>query len=639
MPASGSPVISGPAVPAGDPARCVLITQDLAGPEITGDPDAGIASYPDLAALEAVLAGGDPIPDLVLAPVLPPADSTDLTVRARAAAGSALGLIQAWLASDHLAPARLVLITRGAVAAGDTDDTDPAAAAIWGLAASAQSENPGRISLVDLDLDHDSAPAGLLTAVAAADHGQAAIRAGEVRTPRIVAAGPAPAADSPAPSLALAGTVLVTGGTGTLGALTARHLAAQGAAALLLTSRRGPAAPGTAALAAAIAVAGAAVTVTACDTADAAQLNALLAIVPGDVPLTAIYHTAGTVADATIPALTPAALDEVMRPKVDTAWNLHQATAQLPIRRFVLFSSVAGVTGAPGQGNYAAANTVLDALAAHRQAQGLPATSLAWGYWAQASGMTGQLSLADQARIGRGLIPIQSEQGMRLLDAATASPRPLLIPVAFNLPALRTAAASGTLPAILAALVPAAPRQAAAAGGGTTTLAAQLAPLTAKQRHQHLLKLVRGNAASVLAYPGLETVSADAAFKDLGFDSLTAVELRNRLSAAAGLRLPTTLIFDYPTPEAIARYIDSKLVPDDSMLLLPMFSEIGRLEEELAAIQQDSEIRAKLVGRIQDFLTKLNTVPDDRADRPARDIRQTIETATDDEIFKFIDGL
>jgi acyl carrier protein len=282
---------------------------------------------------------------------------------------------------------------------------------------------------------------------------------------------------------------------------------------------------------------------------------------------------------------------------------------------------------------------VLDALAAHRQAQGLPATSLAWGYWAQASGMTGQLSLADQARIGRGLIPIQSEQGMRLLDAATASPRPLLIPVAFNLPALRTAAASGTLPAILAALVPAAPRQAAAAGGGTTTLAAQLAPLTAKQRHQHLLKLVRGNAASVLAYPGLETVSADAAFKDLGFDSLTAVELRNRLSAAAGLRLPTTLIFDYPTPEAIARYIDSKLVPDDSMLLLPMFSEIGRLEEELAAIQQDSEIRAKLVGRIQDFLTKLNTVPDDRADRPARDIRQTIETATDDEIFKFIDGL
>ena len=461
-----------------------------------------------------------------------------------------------------------------------------------------------------------------------------------ILTPHIIPAGPDTIDDIPAAEAALAGTVLVTGGTGTLGALTAKHLATHGANALLLASRRGPAAPGAAALTAGLARAGAAVTVTACDTADPAQLSALLATIPGDTPLTAVYHTAGTLADATIPALTHAHLDEVLRPKADTAWNLHQATAGLPVQRFVLFSSAAGVFGAPGQGNYAAANTFVDALAAHRHAQGLPATSLAWGYWAQATGMTGQLNTTDQARIGRGLIPIQNEQGLALLDAATASPRPLLLPVTFNLHALREAAASGTLPTILTTLVPAAPRQAAAAtGGGTAPLAAQLATLTPKQRHQHLLKLVRGNAASVLAHPGLETVSTDAAFKDLGFDSLTAVELRNRLSAAAGLRLPATLVFDYPTPEAIARYLDSELVPDDSVLLLPMFSEIGRLVGELAAIQQDSDIRTRLVGRMQDFLAKINTVPDDGRDRPGRDIRETIETATDEEIFKFIDGL
>ena len=255
------------------------------------------------------------------------------------------------LASDRLAAARLVLLTRGAVTTDSDLDVapDPAAATVWGLARSAQSENPGRITLIDLDTD--PATAAALPAVIAAAHPQAAIRAGQVLIPRLAPAprdAEPPADDTADP--ALAGTVLITGGTGTLGALTAKHLAAHGARALLLASRRGPAAPGAASLAAAVAQAGTTVTVTACDTADPAQVDALLATIPADTPLTAVYHTAGTLADATIPALTHAHLDEVLRPKADAAWNLHTATAGMPIQRFVLFSSAVKHSRRPGPG-------------------------------------------------------------------------------------------------------------------------------------------------------------------------------------------------------------------------------------------------------------------------------------------------
>ncbi|MGD0687816.1 MAG: SDR family NAD(P)-dependent oxidoreductase, partial [Streptosporangiaceae bacterium] len=362
----------------------------------------------------------------------------------------------------------------------------------------------------------------------------------------------------PATDPALTGTVLVTGGTGTLGTLTAKHIASQGVTALLLASRRGPAAPGAASLAASLARAGAAVTVTACDTADPIAVDGLLSAIPGDIPLTAVYHTAGTLADATIPALTPAHVDEVLRPKADAAWNLHRATAGMPsVQRFVLFSSVAGLLGAPGQGNYAAANTVLDALAAHRHAHGLPATSLAWGYWAQASGMTGHLTAADQARIGRGMAPLEAEHALVLMDTAVVSPRPQLVPCTFNLSALREAAAAGTLHPILATLVPAAPRRAAAAE--TVTVASQLATLAPGERRRRLLDLIRTQATAVLARPDTDGIDPATSFKDLGFDSLTAVEFRNRLSAAAGLRLPATLTFDYPSPQALAAYLDTQV--------------------------------------------------------------------------------
>jgi polyketide synthase 12 len=330
-----------------------------------------------------------------------------------------------------------------------------------------------------------------------------------------------------------------------------------------------------------------------------------------------------------------------MAPKADTAWNLHQATAGMPsVQRFVLFSSVAGLLGAPGQGNYAAANTFLDALAAHRHHQGLPATSLAWGYWATASGMTRALTTADQARIGRGLTPMESRQGLALLDAATASPYPLLVPCPFNRPALRQAAVNGALPVILSSLVPAAPRKASAGGGTdeTTTLAARLALLDPEQRREHLLRLVCSHVAGVLGHGTADDIDPGTAFNDLGFDSLTAIELRNRLSAAAGLSLPPTLIFDYPSAEAITQYLYAEIAPDGSALLLPVLNELVKLEPGLSVIQQNSEMRLTLAGRIQDFLSKLTAIPDYRDDADETAVIEAIEAASDDEIFKFIDN-
>jgi nucleoside-diphosphate-sugar epimerase len=523
----------------------------------------------------------------------------------------------------------VVLLTRGAVTATAEDDTDPAAAAIWGLVRSAQSENPGRITLIDLD---DQAAAAAVPAVNIAAYPQAAVRAGQLFTPRLV---PAPRDSGETPDgtdPALAGTVLVTGGTGVLGALTARHLAGRGAMALLLASRRGPAAAGTAALAADLARAGAAVTVTACDIAQPAAVQAMLAAIPAAAPLTAIYHTAGTVADATIPALTHAHLDEVMRPKADAAWNLHQATAGMGVQRFVLFSSVAGVLGSPGQGNYAAANTFLDALAGYRRARGLPGTSLAWGYWAEASGISGHLSAVDRARLNRGMAPIENDQGMALLDAAAASSRALLVPVAFNLPALREAALAGGLPPMLAGLVPAAPRQAATAGTAAS-LVNELALLSAEERQQRLADLVRNNVATALAYPDPNAVDLGAAFTDLGFDSLTAVDLRNRLAAATGLRLPATLIFDNPTPNALVGYLEKELAPDGTAVSRPVLNELEKLESMLSATAAESMDTAKITLRLEAILTQWKGIQE-RADGISA--ARQLESSSDDEVFDFI---
>ncbi|MFD3844250.1 beta-ketoacyl reductase, partial [Streptomyces sp. NPDC058642] len=334
------------------------------------------------------------------------------------------------------------------------------------------------------------------------------------------------------------GTVLITGGTGTLGALLARHLVTEhGVRNLLLTSRTGPDAPGAQQLSAELAELGASATVAACDAADRDQLAALL----DGRTLTGVVHAAGVLADGVLTSLTPEQLATVWRPKVEAAVNLHELTEGSDLALFALYSSASGVFGAPGQANYAAANVFLDALAQHRRSQGLPATSVAWGYWEQASAMTGHMENRDRARLSQGgLVPLSSEQGLALFDEALRLDEGLLVASGIDLTELRSLAARGVLPGLLRGLVraPAVTRRVAAsagAAGDASSLVDRLARLSEPERERFLLDLVRSHVAAVLGHANPQAVDAERPFKDLGFDSLTAVELRNRLNTATGL--------------------------------------------------------------------------------------------------------
>ncbi|MEU3170369.1 SDR family NAD(P)-dependent oxidoreductase, partial [Streptosporangium sp. NPDC006930] len=365
------------------------------------------------------------------------------------------------------------------------------------------------------------------------------------------------------------GTVLITGGTGGLGAEVARHLVAErGVRHLLLVSRRGLEAPGAVELQGELIAHGVEVTVAACDMADRDAVAALLAQVDADHPLTAVIHTAGVLDDGTITSLTPERLDAVLRPKVDAAWHLHELTQDLDLAEFVVFSSFAGVMGNAGQGNYAAANAWLDALMARRRAQELPGLSLAWGLWAQATGMTGAMSQADVQRItSAGLPLITTEQGMALLDAALGSDAPLVLPVLLNLPAMP----AQLVPPLLRGLVRGTRRTAAVARAADEgALVRQLAGLTQTDRTRFMTDLVRSQAAAVLGHSDSTAVDVRREFRELGFDSLTAIELRNRLNVATGLRLPSTLVFDYPTPAVLGEHLLSEVLGAHGDAILPV---------------------------------------------------------------------
>ncbi|UYQ66233.1 type I polyketide synthase [Streptomyces peucetius] len=497
--------------------------------------------FADLDALESAVAEGAQAPEVVVAPVGTPVGTADVAEAARAAAAGALALVQRWLASEWLGEARLVVVTRNAVAIGD-ERPDVAHAPVWGLVHSAQAEHPGRFLLVDLD-GEDAPEWGSLLDL---DEPQLAVRGGRLLAPRLARASTAPGAMP-----ALDGTVLITGGTGGLGALFARHLAEHhGVRQLLLVSRRGPAADGVAELVAELETAGATARVEACDVSDRDQLATLLASL--DRPLTAVVHAAGVLDDGVIEAMTPEQVERVMRPKVDAAWHLHELTAGMELSAFVLFSSVAALIGSPGQANYSAANATLDALAAKRRAEGLAATSLAWGLWAEAGGMADGLDEADLARLERtGVAALSAELGLGLFDQALGSDAALLAPVRLDLGALRAQARAGLLPAVLRGLVRV-PARGAGAGG---SLAQRLAGVAEADRERVVLELVQAQVASVLGHASGAAIDPERAFKELGFDSLSAVELRNRLSQSTGVRLPATLVFDHPTPVAVARLL------------------------------------------------------------------------------------
>ncbi|WP_326954598.1 SDR family NAD(P)-dependent oxidoreductase [Amycolatopsis sp. NBC_01286] len=507
--------------------------------------DGSVASWTDLAALAASSEGG--APDFV---VVAPGGGDGLAAAAHRAARDTLDLVQTWLAEPKFDRSRLVFVTRGAL--GPDGSGDPAAATVWGLLRVARSEHPGRFAVADLDNVTPDSLLDLLPAALATDEAELAVRNGVAYVPRLARHTVSDVDDT---VFGPDGTVLITGGTGTLGGLVARHLVAErGVRHLLLVGRRGLAADGAASLAEELTALGADVEIAACDVADRDALEALLARTED---LTAVVHTAGVLDDGTVESLTPERLAAVLRPKVDAAANLHELTAGRPLRAFVLFSGAAGIFGGPGQANYAAANVFLDALAAHRRAAGLPATALAWGLWAQASGMTGHLDDGDLGRMSRGGIePLPTEDALALFDLATGSGDALLVPVRLA----TSTAKPGTVPALLRGLVRApARRTTAGAAEDESLLRERLSGLGEAKVEQSLLDLVRTTAAAALGHASAEAVRDGKPFKDLGFDSLTAVDLRNRLNLATGLRLPATLVFDHPTPLALARHVRGEL--------------------------------------------------------------------------------
>nr|WP_308407652.1 type I polyketide synthase [Streptomyces sp. RKAG337] len=466
--------------------------------------------------------------------------------------------LQQWLADEADSDAKLVVVTRGAVAALPGEDvTDLAQAAVHGLVRAAQAENPDRIVLLDTDTDGEEMPA---TALTSSGESELALRAGAFLAPRLVRTAPS----AEATPWRTGGTVLITGGTSGLGALTARHLVAEhGVRDLLLTSRRGQNAPGAAELTAELTAAGATVTIAACDVSDRDALAELL----HEVPLTAVIHAAGIVDDGVLGSLTPERLAAVLAPKAEAARHLHELTAGTDLDAFVLFSSAAGVLGGAGQGAYAAANAYLDALAIHRRAGGLPAVSLAWGLWApEAGGMGSQLTGAEVERMARGgVLALGEEQGLALLDASLVSDRAVLVPAGLDVPAL-VRSAGGEVPGLFRGLVRGKVRRTAAAGdsggAGASGLAQRLAALPSDERLPVVVELVRSQVVAVLGLTAAQEVELGKPFKEFGFDSLTAVEFRNQLSAAAGVRLPATLVFDYPTPQELADFLLGEAAPD-----------------------------------------------------------------------------
>ncbi|WP_260614053.1 type I polyketide synthase, partial [Streptomyces sp. WAC07061] len=441
------------------------------------------------------------------------------------------------------------------------------------------------------------------------------------------------------------GTVLITGGTGTLGALVAKHLVAtHGVRHLLLAGRRGPDAPGAAELVAEIAELGGSAEVVACDTADRDALAALLATIPTGRPLRGVVHTAGVVDDGVLASLDAGRLERVLRPKADAAWNLHELTRDLDLTAFVLYSSVAGVMGGPGQGNYAAANSFLDALAQHRRAHGLPGVSLAWGQWAESSGMTAGLDTADLARMSRsGVLPLATEQGLALFDQAARHDEALLAAVRLDTTALRGQADAGRLPGVLKGLVRASVRRAAgetATAPGASALAERLSRLTGAERAEALLDLVRTQVAHVLAHPNPAAIDTERGFLDLGFDSLTAVELRNGLGAATGLRLPTTLIFDHPSPAALAGFLHTELDPGEGTREAAVLDAMAGWEPAVAALPEGSDGRERAVNRLRSILWKLEqsgTENDPDEEARTSDGTAEITSASDDEMFALIE--
>ncbi|MDT0616516.1 type I polyketide synthase, partial [Streptomyces lancefieldiae] len=485
----------------------------------------------------------------------------------------------------------------------------PRPAAVWGFVRSAQTENPDRFVLVDTDGQVVSL--ACVPAAAAAGEPQLKIRSGAMAIPRLAPvpgnggrAGKAPALDS--------GTVLITGGTSGLGATLARHLVDRhGTRRLLLASRRGPTAPAAAGLRKELTEAGAQVEIAACDVTSRESVAGLIAAVPDEHPLTAVIHCAAVLDDGVVEALTENRLDAVLAPKAHGAWHLHELTGHLTLSAFVLFSSVAGVLGTAGQANYAAANAFLDGLAQARRASGLPVASLCWGFWAQPGEMGAGLGEADIVRLRRqGIRPMASHEGLALFDAAISRNEPVLVPARLDPQAPEGPRPGRAGSPLLRGLT----GTSAGSGGqrspepGDAGLAQRVGSLPRADAVAGLLDVVRAQTATVLGHAGIGRIGPDVAFKDLGMDSLMALELRNRLAEVTGLKLSATLAFDHPNPSTLAEFLYAAVAPgsgdDPASPADGLAQEIeglgARLEDAMPGLaDEDRTSIAALLGELQ----------------------------------------
>ncbi|MFE9462049.1 KR domain-containing protein, partial [Streptomyces californicus] len=592
---------------AGLEATGAQVTKATEPADLTSAPDAVLFTLPGA----ADAAGSDEVPAAV-----------------RAATAQVLGVVQDWLTDERFGEARLVVVSR------EAEDGDLLHGTARGLLRAAQAEHPDRITLLDLDAHPASLAA--LPGYALGPEPEVVVRAGDGRAPRLARV------EAPAGTGALgAGTVLITGGTGTLGGLLARHLVeTHGVTRLLLVSRRGPEADGADRLHAELTARGAHVDIVAADLAHRASVAALLAGVDADHPLSAVVHAAGALDDGVLGTRPADWLDPVLRPKADAAWYLHELTAGLPLTAFVLFSSAASVLGAAGQANYAAANGFLDALAAHRADQGLPGTSLAWGLWEHRSELTRQVGSPSRSIAAVGAL--STTEALAAFDEALAAGEPLTVPIRLD------PTSTEDVPPMLRGLVRV--RRRAAAGtehagtAGTGREARQLTELGADERQQRVQQIVLDTAAAVLGHDNRDAISLNRGFLELGFDSLTAVRLRNRLSQQLGLRLPATAVFDHPSPAALAAHLVEQLVGTVDPTAQAM-EQLEALRRSVHGATPDGGLdRALVAQRLTALLDEMRQTDGPGGSRgldgPDGDDRSgdDLENATADEIYALIDN-
>jgi acyl transferase domain-containing protein/acyl carrier protein len=557
----------------------------------------------------------------------------DVPADAHAVARRVLERVQSWLAEDRPDGERLAIVTHRAIATRPGEHVeDLAGAVVWGLVRSAQMESFGRLIL--LDTDDTDASLHRLPAAFASDEPQLVLREGEMLAARLQTAEPP--AERVRVAFDPARTALITGGTGGLGALLAHHLVAEhGVRSLLLASRRGPNAEGAAELAAELESAGAQVSIVACDVGDRDAVRELLEHVPDELPLGAVVHAAGVLDNGVIESLTPESLDTVLRPKVDAAWHLHELTADLDLSAFVLYSSAAGVIGNPGAANYAAANTFLDALAAQRRAQGLSGTSIAWGMWEQSTELSGMVGAAQLSRLDLlGLRRISAEEGMQLFDLACEGADPLMVAVGLDFATLRELAREGFLPPLLRELVQTSVRRVSGRVGGV--LAERLAGAPEEEHEAVVLTFLLEQIAVVLGQSSPESIDSEETFKELGFDSLGVVYLRNRLNSMTGLRLPATLVFNYPTPVALAAHLHERVTsagPGESLE-----ESVRQLREELLARSLDHEKRAQLASRLRAMADELQREEGEDGEDDEQGVVERIEAASATELFEMYES-